>query len=284
MFTSRSPQKNKRSLPIGWERRTSNNIDPSRVYYTNGRQSQWNFPEPIFKREDSSFFAPKRDPSFSSPWLANQYRSPEVRAANRAWEDQIDDWARQHDPNPSFSSPWLANQYTSPEVRRANRAWEDESSPEVRAANDAEMDELARRQHDPNPSFSSPWLANVYDGARQHHTTPRMRDAEMDELARETQRRVEQLLFRSEQERERRNETPAQRQNRLDFEQIKAQRDELYNDRVRVALEIERHKRNGTTSDDSYHDALRERDRLEKVDDYLTQSLLFYKQNHPHLF
>ena len=247
MFTSRSPQKNKRSLPIGWERRTSNNIDPSRVYYTNGRQSQWNFPteeqNPNFviteperrdhiQREDSSFFAPKRDPSFSSPWLANQYTSPEVRTANREWEDRIDDWARQHDPNPSFSSPWLANQYTSPEVRRANRAWEDE---------------LARRQHDPNPSFSSPWQANVYDGARQYHTT----------------------------------QTPAQGQNRLDFEQIKAQRDELYNDRVRVALEIQKHERDGTTSDYSYHDALREQKRLEKVDDDLLESLLYKKNNPP---
>jgi hypothetical protein len=50
---SRSPQRyqprdplqnDERPLPIGWERRISNNVDPSRVYYTNGRQSQWNFP------------------------------------------------------------------------------------------------------------------------------------------------------------------------------------------------------------------------------------------------
>jgi hypothetical protein len=266
MFTSRSPQKNKRSLPIGWEKRTSNNVDIGRVYYTNGRQRQWNFPtEPErrdhIQREESGFFAPKRDPSFSTPFLANQYTSPEVRTANRAREDQIDAWARQYHPTPSFSTPFLANQYTSPEVRTANRAWENQ--------NDA-------------------W-------ARQHHATPSlstMRDAEMDALARrqraleeyrrETQQRtVEQQHFRSEQERERRNETPAQRQNRLDFEQIKTQRDELYNDRVRVALEIQRHESNGTTSDDSYHEALRERNRLEKVDDDLMQSLLYKKNNPP---
>jgi hypothetical protein len=37
-------QNAERPLPIGWERRISNNVDPGRVYYTNGRQSQWNFP------------------------------------------------------------------------------------------------------------------------------------------------------------------------------------------------------------------------------------------------
>ena len=37
-------QNDERPLPIGWERRISNNVDPSRVYYTNGRQSQWHFP------------------------------------------------------------------------------------------------------------------------------------------------------------------------------------------------------------------------------------------------
>jgi hypothetical protein len=50
---SRSPQRHQphdplqndeRPLPIGWERRISNNVDPGRVYYTNGRQSQWHFP------------------------------------------------------------------------------------------------------------------------------------------------------------------------------------------------------------------------------------------------
>jgi hypothetical protein len=50
---SRSPQRHQphdplqndeRPLPIGWKKRISNNIDPGRVYYTNGRQSQWNFP------------------------------------------------------------------------------------------------------------------------------------------------------------------------------------------------------------------------------------------------
>jgi len=37
-------QNDERQLPFGWEERISNNVDPSRVYYTNGRQSQWNFP------------------------------------------------------------------------------------------------------------------------------------------------------------------------------------------------------------------------------------------------
>lgn len=37
-------QNDERQLPFGWEKRISNNVDPSRVYYTNGRQSQWNFP------------------------------------------------------------------------------------------------------------------------------------------------------------------------------------------------------------------------------------------------
>jgi hypothetical protein len=50
---SRSPQRyqprdplqnDERPLPIGWERRISNNVDLGRVYYTNGRQSQWHFP------------------------------------------------------------------------------------------------------------------------------------------------------------------------------------------------------------------------------------------------
>jgi hypothetical protein len=86
--------------------------------------------------------------------------------------------------------------------------------------------------------------------------------------------------FRSEQERERRNETPAQTQNKREFEQGKTQRDDLYNDRVRVALEIERHRRNGATSGHAFHDALREQSRLEKVDDDLLQTLLT-KKNHP---
>jgi len=37
-------QNDERPLPIGWERRISNTVDPGEVYYTNGRQSQWNFP------------------------------------------------------------------------------------------------------------------------------------------------------------------------------------------------------------------------------------------------
>jgi len=57
---SRSPQRqardtlenHERPLPIGWERRTSNTVDPGEVYYTNGIRSQWNFPnqeeDPIF--------------------------------------------------------------------------------------------------------------------------------------------------------------------------------------------------------------------------------------------
>ena len=31
-------------LPLGWHRAISNNVDRGRVYYTNGIQSQWNFP------------------------------------------------------------------------------------------------------------------------------------------------------------------------------------------------------------------------------------------------
>ena len=37
-------QNDHRPLPIGWSRNVSNNVDPGRVYYSNGRQSQWNFP------------------------------------------------------------------------------------------------------------------------------------------------------------------------------------------------------------------------------------------------
>ena len=38
-------QNEERPLPIGWNRVFSNNVDPGRVYYTNGRgHSQWNFP------------------------------------------------------------------------------------------------------------------------------------------------------------------------------------------------------------------------------------------------
>ena len=38
-------QNDERPLPIGWNRVFSNNVDPGRVYYTNGRgHSQWNFP------------------------------------------------------------------------------------------------------------------------------------------------------------------------------------------------------------------------------------------------
>jgi hypothetical protein len=37
-------QNDQRPLPIGWIRAFSNNVDRGRVYYTNGQQSQWNFP------------------------------------------------------------------------------------------------------------------------------------------------------------------------------------------------------------------------------------------------
>ena len=37
-------QNDERPLPIGWVTNVSHNVDPGRVYYTNGRQSQWNFP------------------------------------------------------------------------------------------------------------------------------------------------------------------------------------------------------------------------------------------------
>ena len=37
-------QNEERPLPIGWNRVFSNNVDPGRVYYSNGTQSQWNFP------------------------------------------------------------------------------------------------------------------------------------------------------------------------------------------------------------------------------------------------
>jgi len=58
---SRSPQRyqprdplqnDDRPLPLGWERRISDNVDLGRVYYTNGRQSQWNFP----KQDQDQFF------------------------------------------------------------------------------------------------------------------------------------------------------------------------------------------------------------------------------------
>jgi uncharacterized protein YpiB (UPF0302 family) len=37
-------QNDDRPLPLGWERRISDNVHPGRVYYTNGRQSKWHFP------------------------------------------------------------------------------------------------------------------------------------------------------------------------------------------------------------------------------------------------
>ena len=37
-------QNDERPLPFGWKRRISNNVDPGRVYYANGRQRQWKFP------------------------------------------------------------------------------------------------------------------------------------------------------------------------------------------------------------------------------------------------
>ena len=40
----RLQQNDHRPLPIGWSRNVSNNVDPGRVYYSNGRQTQWNFP------------------------------------------------------------------------------------------------------------------------------------------------------------------------------------------------------------------------------------------------
>ena len=39
-------QNDERTLPIGWNRAFSNNVAPGRVYYTNGRRRQWNFPNP----------------------------------------------------------------------------------------------------------------------------------------------------------------------------------------------------------------------------------------------
>ena len=41
---SDSLENDERPLPFGWVRAISNNVDPDRVYYTNGVQSQWNFP------------------------------------------------------------------------------------------------------------------------------------------------------------------------------------------------------------------------------------------------
>ena len=41
----RDPLENdERPLPLGWNRAISRNVDPDRVYYTNGIQSQWDFP------------------------------------------------------------------------------------------------------------------------------------------------------------------------------------------------------------------------------------------------
>ena len=40
----RDPLENERPLPFGWVRAISNNVDPDRVYYTNGIQSRWDFP------------------------------------------------------------------------------------------------------------------------------------------------------------------------------------------------------------------------------------------------
>jgi hypothetical protein len=39
------PDDTRRPLPLGWNRAFSNKISQGRVYYTNGRQSQWNFPK-----------------------------------------------------------------------------------------------------------------------------------------------------------------------------------------------------------------------------------------------
>ena len=37
-------ENDERPLPFGWVRAISNNVDPDRVYYTNGIQSRWDFP------------------------------------------------------------------------------------------------------------------------------------------------------------------------------------------------------------------------------------------------
>ena len=39
-------ENDERPLPLGWHRAFSDNVDPGRVYYTNGLRSQWNFPNP----------------------------------------------------------------------------------------------------------------------------------------------------------------------------------------------------------------------------------------------
>jgi len=71
---SRSPQRHRprdslenheRPLPKGWNRRTSNNVYPGKVYYTNGRQSKWHFPNQDLNRgaeaeqTNSHAYAPK---------------------------------------------------------------------------------------------------------------------------------------------------------------------------------------------------------------------------------
>lgn len=45
-------------LPIGWRRNISHNVDPGRVYYTNGRQSQWNFPNQAETEQEDHYIVP----------------------------------------------------------------------------------------------------------------------------------------------------------------------------------------------------------------------------------
>ena len=76
---SRSPQRpqrdtlqnHERPLPIGWERRISNNVAPDTVYYTNRQRSQWNFPD---QEEDPIFVIAEAD---------RQARNERVEELNR---------------------------------------------------------------------------------------------------------------------------------------------------------------------------------------------------------
>lgn len=63
---SRSPQRHRprdslenheRPLPIGWNRRISDNVYPGGVYYTNGRQKQWHFPNQDAEAEQTNSYA-----------------------------------------------------------------------------------------------------------------------------------------------------------------------------------------------------------------------------------
>ena len=119
----------RRPLPLGWNRAFSNNVNPGRVYYTNGRQSQWKFP----KQEQDQFFViakakrqariqSKYSPSFSSPFLENQHISPEVREANRRRNDEMEAWARQQALQAQQrETPYQRNERIAREQREAQR-------------------------------------------------------------------------------------------------------------------------------------------------------------------